>query len=223
MSTPHTVTIEEIESLTPDVGRFVTTKPENFEFKPGQATEVSIPKDHWKDEKRPFTFSSLPEDPKLEFTIKIYPERDGVTDRLAELEVGEELEIGDPWGAITYQGPGVFIAGGAGVTPFLAILRDLHHRGELDGNRLIFSNDTESDIILAGELKRLLGDRALFLVTDEKSATYPTRRIDKELLAEQIDDFEQYFYVCGPPDMVEDVTTALRELGVEEERIVTEE
>lgn len=223
MSEKYTVTIEEIEALTPDVGRFVTSKPEGYDFTPGQATLVSIPKDGWEDEERPFTFSSLRQDPKLEFTIKTYSERDGVTDRLAELEVGEELEIGAPWGAITYQGPGIFIAGGAGVTPFLAILRDLHDKNELGENRLIFSNDTESDIILAGELKRLLGDRALFIVTDEKSATYPSRRVDKEFLQEQIQDFGQYFYVCGPPDMVEDVTGMLEELGADKDQIVTED
>ena len=222
MSAKYNVTIEEIEALTPDVGRFVTSKPEGYDFEPGQATQVAIAKDGWQDEKRPFTFSSLRKDPKLEFTIKTYPERNGVIDRLAELEVGETLEIGEPWGAITYQGPGVFIAGGAGITPFLAILRDLHAKGELDSSRLIFSNDTESDIILAGELKRLLGDRAMFVVTDEESATYPSRRIDQDLLQEQIQDQEQFFYVCGPPKMVEDVTGILKELGIEQGRIVTE-
>jgi ferredoxin-NADP reductase len=222
MDETHSVTLEEIEALTPDVGRFVTSKPEGYSFKPGQATEVAIARDGWRDAARPFTFSSLPDDPKLEFTIKVYPERNGVTDRLAELEVGESLEIGKPWGAITFHGPGVFIAGGAGVTPFLAIFRDLHDRGELGDSRLIFSNDTEDDIILAGELKRLLGDRALFVVTDEKSATYPVRRLDQDFLAEQIDDFEQHFYVCGPPSMVEEVSASLIKLGARPERIVTE-
>lgn len=222
MSAPHTVTIEEVEAVTRDVGRFVTSKPDGYDFKPGQATEVAIPEKDWKDEKRPFTFSSLPEDPKLEFTIKIYPERDGVTDRLAELQVGEKLEIGDPWGAITYQGPGIFIAGGAGITPFISIFRDLAKKGELDGNRLLFSNDTEDDMIIGGELKRLLGNRALFFVTEQDSATYPRRRIDKELLAEQVDDFDQHFYVCGPPQMVEDITAALKDLGADAEKIVTE-
>jgi predicted ferric reductase len=36
-----------------------------------------------------------------------------------------ELIIRDVWGAIEYKGEGVFIAGGAGVTPFIAILRQL--------------------------------------------------------------------------------------------------
>lgn len=223
MSKEHRVTIKEIEAVTHNVGRFVTTKPEGFEFTPGQATEVAIARDGWKDEKRPFTFTSLPNDPFLEFTIKIYPDHDGVTDRLAELQVGDQLIIGDAWGAIEYKGPGVFIAGGAGVTPFISILRDLEKNEKLDGNRLIFSNDTEDDVILAGEFRRMLGDNALYTVTKEESATYQDKKIDKEFLQREISDFDQNFYVCGPPEMVDEVTGYLTELGASEDKIVQEE
>lgn len=223
MSKEYKITIKEVEAVTRNVGRFVTTKPEGYSFRPGQATEVSIAKDGWKDEKRPFTFTSLPEDLLLEFTIKIYPEKDGVTDRLAELQVGEELIIGEPWGAIEYKEPGVFIAGGAGVTPFIAILRDLQKKEEIDGNRLLFSNETEDDIILAGELRRMLGDGALYTVTSEDSRTYREGRIDENFLSQEIKDFDQHFYVCGPPSMVDDVTSSLKSLGASEEKIVVEQ
>lgn len=222
-SNQHNVEILEIEAVTHDVRRFVTSKPEGFEFKPGQATEVAMAKDGWREEKRPFTFTSLPTDPNLEFTIKIYPERDGVTDRLGELEVGDELIIGEAWGAIQYQGPGTFIAGGAGVTPFIAIFRELEKTEKLEGNRLIFSNHSEDDVILAGELRRLFGDRALYTLTEGSSDHYETSRIDRDFLKNEISDFEQNFYVCGPPEMVEDVVADLRDLGVSEDHIVREE
>jgi predicted ferric reductase len=45
--------------------------------------------------------------------------------RIRKLKHGDELIIRDVWGAIEYKGEGVFIAGGAGVTPFIAILRQL--------------------------------------------------------------------------------------------------
>jgi predicted ferric reductase len=44
--------------------------------------------------------------------------------RIRKLKHGDELIIRDVWGAIEYKGEGVFIAGGAGVTPFIAILHD---------------------------------------------------------------------------------------------------
>ena len=113
----HTVKILKVEPVTHDVRRFTVEKPEGFRFEPGQATLVSINQPEWQKEKRPFTFTSLNEWPDLEFTIKIYPDHDGVTSQLGKLRAGDELVIRKPWGTIQYKGPGWFIAGGAGVTP----------------------------------------------------------------------------------------------------------
>lgn len=68
----YNVKIQEIENLTHDVKRFHLEKPKDYHFIPGQATEVSINKAGWKEEIRPFTFTSLNSLPYLEFVIKIY-------------------------------------------------------------------------------------------------------------------------------------------------------
>src|SRR4051812_7895115 len=115
----YRVKIIDIKTVANNVKRFRLEKPEGYEFIPGQATEVSINKEPWKEERRPFTFTSLNEDPFLEFTIKRYPDHQGVTDALHHLNLGDELIVRDVWGAISYSGPGYFIAGGAGITPFL--------------------------------------------------------------------------------------------------------
>lgn len=78
--------------------------------------------------KRPFTFTSLNDNSFLEFTIKIYNDHEGVTKQLGLLKTGDKLLIDDVWGAIEYKGPGYFIAGAAGLTPFIAILRDLYQK-----------------------------------------------------------------------------------------------
>jgi len=220
----HTVTITDIKKITHDVNQYTFEKPEGYEFEPGQATEVAIDKDGWRDEKRPFTFTSLNEDPQLQFTIKIYPEHDGVTEQIGKLEEGDAFIIDDPWGTIQYKGPGVFLAGGAGVTPFIAIFRDLYKRNEINGNRLIFSNKTEKDIILEDEFREILGDNFLNTLTDvEDSDEYLTEFIDKGFIEEHIDDFGQNFYVCGPPKFVTDISSYLQEMGADTEGIVFEE
>lgn len=220
----YTVTIRDIEDVTHDVKQFTFDKPEGFEFEPGQATEVAIDKDGWRDEKRPFTFTSLNEDPHLQFTIKIYPEHDGVTEQIGKLQEGDAFIIDDPWGTIQYKGPGVFLAGGAGVTPFIAIFRDLHKRGEIDENMLIFSNKTEKDIILKDEFREMLGDNFVNTLTDvDESEEYLTEFIDKEFIEKHIDDYGQNFYVCGPPKFVTDISTYLQELGADTDGIVFEE
>src|ERR1700722_19582884 len=114
----YIVRIIGIREVTHDVKSFRFEKPAGYQFIPGQATDVSINKPAWKEEKRPFTFTCLNEDPYLEFTIKRYSDHHGVTDQLHQLGPGDELIIRDVWGAIAYNVPGYFFAGGAGITPF---------------------------------------------------------------------------------------------------------
>ena len=141
------VKIKSIQHITHDVLQIVTEKPGHFNFTPGQATEISINKSRWKTEKRPFTFTSLPGSDFLEFTIKTYPTHKGVTNELLQLKKNDELILHDVFGAIAYKGEGIFIAGGAGVTPFICILRYLQSLNKIGENKLIFANKTKGDII----------------------------------------------------------------------------
>ena len=216
----HIVKILKTEKVTHDVKRFQVQKPEGYSFTPGQATEASINTPELKDEKRPFTITSLNDEAELEFTIKIYKERDSVTKALDELKAGDEIIIHDVWGAIHYKGPGVFIAGGAGVTPFIAIFRQLYKNNKIEGNRLIFSNKTEKDIILKDEFEKMLGSNFYNTLTREKSDKYDNRRIDESFLKEQVKDFNQNFYVCGPDKFVQDIQTILSKLGTSPESVV---
>ncbi len=219
----YSVRIKDIKQITHDVKQFTFEKPEGYEFEPGQATEVSLDKEGWRDKKRPFTFTSLNEDPDLQFTIKIYPDHNGVTEQIGQLVEDDAFLIDDPWGTIQYTGPGVFLAGGAGVTPFIAIFRDLREKGELEGNRLIFSNKTERDIILRGEFQEMLGDDFINVITEESTDRYVEGFIDQEFLADRIDDFDQPFYVCGPPAFNDAMLGYLKDLGADPDGLVFEE
>lgn len=209
--------------VTHNVKQFRLEKPDGFTFTPGQATELSINQDGWKDKKNPFTFTCLTDDPYLEFTIKIYPDSDeGVTNQLSKLAVGDELILRDAWGAIEYKGSGYFIAGGAGITPFIAILRHLNKVGKLAGNKLFFSNKTDKDIILADELKSMLGPDALFLISGQKDSVHDTRRINEAFLKTEVSDFTKHFYICGPDAMVEQINGILTGLGASADLVVFE-
>jgi ferredoxin-NADP reductase len=216
------VAIKSVDSVTHDVRSFTVEKPDGFDFQPGQATDVSIDKDGWRDEKRPFTFTSLPDWDDLQFTIKIYPDHDGVTEQLGQLKAGDHLLIDDPWGTITYKGPGTFIAGGAGVTPFIAILRALQKDGRLGGHRLIFANKTEKDIILRGEFDAMEDLGVTYVLSEENKPEFYHGLIDKQFLKNHIADFSQHFYVCGPDQMVKDINAALKELGADPDGLIFE-
>jgi len=218
----HIVKILEIKEAANNVKSFRIEKPEGYTFVPGQATDVSVNTDALKNELRPFTFTSLATDPFLEFTIKRYPAHHGVTDAIHRLTTGDELVIRDVWGAIEYKGPGYFIAGGAGITPFLAILRWLYKENKLAGNTLLFSNKTEADIIYKNELETMLGRQAVFVLTQEQRPGYPKGPINKDFLQQYVKDFSRHFYICGPDPMVAALADTLGTLGANADAVIFE-
>lgn len=219
----YVVQILSVEKVTHNVRRFKLSKPDSYQFEPGQATDIVINLPEWKNERRPFTFTSLNEWDHLEFTIKIYDDHEGVTNQLGKLKAGDELILHDIWGAIHYKGEGVFIAGGAGVTPFIAIFRQLQKDGKLGNNQLIFSNKTSQDIILKDEFEKMLGDHFINTLTNETDEKYDHGVIDEKYLKEKIKNLDQYFYICGPDPMIEAISKDLEHIGVEKKKIVIEQ
>lgn len=219
----HIVKILSTEPVTHNVKRFTVEKPASYKYIPGQATDVCINKPDWKEERRPFTFTSLNDWDHLEFTIKIYDDHPGVTSLLGKLQIGDELILHAIFGSINYHGEGTFIAGGAGVTPFLAILRQLKKDNQMGSNRLIFSNKTEMDIILKEELTGMLGKNFINTLTAEKTKQYDNSRIDETYLKNKITDFSRYFYVCGPDPMIESIQALLIKLGADKAKVIIEQ
>jgi ferredoxin-NADP reductase len=216
------VKIISIGHITKDVLQIFTVKPQMFGFTPGQAADISINKDGWQNEKRPFTFTSLPDDEYLQFTIKTYPSHKGVTNKLLQLKKNDELIIHEVFGAIAYKGEGVFIAGGAGVTPFISIFRYLRSKNEIGNNKLIYANKTRDDIILKYEFNYTLGKNFINILSDEEAEHYSYGYITENFLKTHITDFNKNIYVCGPPPMMDAVEKILSNLHVDEKLIIKE-
>ncbi len=219
----HIVKIISIKHVTHDVLQIVTEKPQQYNFKPGQATEVSINKDGWADEIKPFTFTSLPKDDYLEFTIKTYPSHKSVTNELLQLKKNDGLILHDVFGAISYKAEGLFIAGGAGVTPYISIFRYLQSKNIIGNNKLLFANKTRADIINEPEFKKLLGANFVNILSDEKVEKYAYGQITEDFLKTYITDLTKNVYVCGPPPMMEAIEKFLSNLHVDKNLIIKEE
>jgi len=223
MSVQHKATLLMREFITHDVQRFIVEHPGGFTFEPGQGVELSINQSDWQNKGRPFTPTNFNDDKVLEFMIKQYPDHKGVTRELHKLPAGSELLISEPFGTIEYKGPGVFLAGGAGITPFIAILRHQIGTDEFSHNTLIFSNKTPADIICEQEFRHYLGEHFVPTTTSESAPGYKNRRIDKDFLQEKIDDFSQNFYVCGPPGFMKAINQSLKELGADPQNLIFEQ
>ncbi len=218
---PH-VSLRVIETnyVTHDVKRFVLEKPPGYTFIPGQSVNVSINLPGWEKELRPFTFTNLPDEDYLEFMIKIYRERNGVTKKLESINRGDELILHDIFGVIHYRGDGVFIAAGSGITPFLSILRYLERYKRIARNVLIYTNKTREDLIMGETLYGMLKDNFIPVFTRENVVGFLERRIDRNFLIEHIADFDQQFYICGPEKFVTDLNEILLSLGATVDHII---
>lgn len=213
----HEVKIRKKHALNHDVVQFRLERPKGYEFVAGQAIELTVRKPTEKGP-GPFTFTGLNTDEDLELTIKIYRERNGLTAALEKLNVGDTVVITDPWDSFIDRGSGVFIAGGAGITPFIALLRQMHKDGKVGESRLIFSNKTRADIFLDDELKSILGDRYVnYISYDDQRRT--ERYIDEAFLRQYIRDVKQPFYVCGPPGFTDSVQGILKGMGASEQMV----
>ena len=224
----YIVKVLKTDFVTHNVKRFAVEKPAGYTFIPGQATEISINKATLQDVLRPFTFTSLPEADHLEFIIKIYTGHSGMTENLLQVKEGDELIVHEVFGTIRYEGPGVFIAGGAGITPFIAILRHLFflelskQNKSVTDNTLLFANRTTEDIILKDELKEILNDH-YHDVIEVSISGQPGKRIDRALLSHYIQPVNHYYYVCGPEIFTTSVVENLLALGISKPQIILEQ
>jgi ferredoxin-NADP reductase len=213
----HEVQIISKQRLNHDVLQFHLQRPEGYQFAAGQAIELLLLEPE-KMGPAPFTFTGLNTTPDLELTIKIYEEHKGLTAALSRLNPGDKVLISDPWDSFTNNGPGVFIAGGAGITPFIALLRQFKAEGNIADSSLFFSNKTPDDIFLHAELKQILGSNYLDVITRSRYGS-ANERIDETFLRKNVKNLKQPFYVCGPPAFTESIQQALKMIGATDQMI----
>ncbi|WP_227625894.1 hypothetical protein [Geofilum rubicundum] len=97
----------------------------------------------------------------------------------------------------------------------------MHAAGKLSGNRLLFGNKRQRDIIMEKELRQWLGDDFVNVLSDEKVDGMAHGFMDEKLIKEN--RVGSKVYVCGPPPMMDAVGDALKKMKVADEDVVTEE
>ena len=218
--------VETLEALTHDIYRLVLDATE-LKYKPGQYVDIKIP---GADEIRSFSMANLPNG-KLEFMIKAYP--DGKFSSLlaeGQIEEGHELKITGPYGVFTLRRnsdrPLLFIGGGAGMAPILALLRSLADQGSERSAVYYYGARGPKDLFHLDELKELEERLPQFRFVPALSDCDEADDWDGErgLITEVVERGEQELtemdaYLCGPPPMVDAAIAMLDAKGVPEERV----
>jgi ferredoxin-NADP reductase len=149
-----------------------------------------------------------------------------------ELRVGDAVEVRGPVGGYFVWepedgGPLLLVAGGSGIVPLRAMLRQRRRSGSDVPVRLLYSSRSLEDVIYRAELDEPAdGVEVIHTLTRAQPAEWTgySRRVDAALLAEVAWPAEDdpLTYVCGPTSFVETVAAGLVELGYTPERVKTE-
>lgn len=214
---------------------FEFTKPEGFDFKPGQYGGFTLINPSETDAggmTRRFSVLSAPDDATLQIATRI--QQSAYKRVLNTLESGAEIKFAGPVGNFTLHEdtsvPAVFIAGGIGVTPFYSMIRDATLKKSPQEMILFYGNNTRSDTALLEELQQYEKDNPHFkliptMANPDEAWQGETGYITYTLLKKYINEIEKpFYYICGSPAMVTALQETLAEMGIDENnKIKTED
>lgn len=203
---------------------------EGMRFQPGQFAWIKLAGSPFTLDEHPFSFSSSAErTDRLEFGIKALGD---FSRGVATIPVRTAAYVDGPHGAFSidrYQAPGyVFIAGGVGITPFLSFLRTMADRGDPRPVILLYAASNWDDATYREELEALEErlDLETIYVLQEAPDDFEgeTGDITGEVLERQLpkERYTRFFFLCGPPPMMDAVHEALLAHGVPEAHVQME-
>ena len=219
-------TIREIHHDTPDVKIFILELEKNIPFKAGQFVMLKINKERFNKliPSRAYSIANAPNDKhELKIIAKIIPDS-AFSQFLDKLKEHEEIEVLGPYGRFVLNENEAkiitLIGAGTGIAPLIGIMDFAFEKG-INVN-LFYCDKTEKDLIHRSEIEALLDSKKINgkLVVTREESNY-SGRIDKLFLNKNITKSDKYF-ICGPPQFVNEVVKNLESQGISEEDIKTE-
>ena len=199
---------------------FVFANENNISWKAGQYMQYTLPHEPMDDrgDKRWFSISSAPSEKEIHLTTRITAEKGSSFKKaLLALQPGEEITADTPEGDFildTVPENIIFVAGGIGITPYRAILKDLQSRSTPMNITLLYANRSLELTTFKDELETIKSTNPGLRI----DYFFGERFITKEDLKKAALRFvKPIFYVSGPEPMVEAFKKTLQEIGIDDE------
>lgn len=230
----HAYEVEEVRQETPNVWTVKLVPPQGEaigDYLPGQfhfltffrGRGLPVEEHHW-------TISSSPaQKDHISSTIKASGD---FTQTIGRTEPGDTAAVHGPFGRFSYvlhpeERDLVFLVGGIGITPVMAMLRHMRDMGDPRSVALLYANRNQDQIVFREELEEMAaGDRPNLTLVHILSGPDPGWTGEKgHVDRERIDTYcgpnlsEKAFYICGPRKMAEGLISLLREMGISGSRI----
>lgn len=206
---------------SPGVESFIFKPAEPLVWKAGQFLHYVLnhaPTDD-RGSDRWFTIASAPYERHVMITTRFATKESSTFKKtLKALKRGDSIEVSDLDGDFIVSDPRkhyVFIAGGIGITPFRAIMKQAEHDGKSLRVNLIYAN-RKNVAAYEKEFAALAKRNPHFKI----HYLFHPQRIDEPTLRELVPDLKTpLFYVSGPGPMVESIGKMLQQIGIPKTRI----
>jgi predicted ferric reductase len=204
----------------------VTLRPKKEAIKKqrvGQFLFVRFPEDKILKESHPFTISSAPHEDALRVTIKA--SGDFTRYLFDHLKPNASAVVEGAYGMFDYKTGGqkqIWIAGGIGLTPFLAFIRDMNGSLAHDVDFYYTVRHPEEALFLE-EIKVAAERNLRFKPYVRFSSTEGSLSVDHILKNANGNLRDHHVYLCGPLPMIQAFEKKFLELGLPKKQIHYEE
>jgi NAD(P)H-flavin reductase len=201
-----------------------------FDFLPGQAVMMGA---HGAEVRRPFSIACSPDRAGETHALELLIALEGGSGDLRWATPGALVDVEGPIGTFTFppslqQSRVLFVAGGTGIAPVRAMLDHVIRRHPAEQISLLYSTRRSDEFAFVEELRAHERAGRLELhqtVTRDEDASWGGRRgrIGRSHFEAVLHDPNATLcFICGPPALVGESTATLRELGVPDALIRTE-
>ena len=198
----------------------------------GQHVDVRLTAPDGYQAVRSYSVANALEGERVELTVEQVRDGEVSPYLIHELGVNDQLEVRGPIGGWFVWRPEQtehvqLIAGGSGLVPLMAMIRERSRAGSTAEFRLLYSVRNPESVLYSAELQQRASELPIaFAYTRAVPSGWPVppRRVDAKTIADATWDssFMPTSYVCGPTAFVETVADLLKSAGHDPARIKTE-
>ncbi|MGB3344130.1 MAG: ferredoxin--NADP reductase [Aequorivita sp.] len=235
MSEFHTLIVSEVKKETPNSVSISFSVPEkskaDFAFKAGQYLTIKH-HSNGKEVRRAYSICSSPKSGELKVGVKKVA--DGTFSEYANnhLKVGDSLEVMPPTGKFLLE-PSlksyVAFAAGSGITPVLSLIKSTLEEMPESSFLLIYGNRSKEETMFYDEIVQLQDQypkrfNVEFVFSRKKEGDAPFGRIGRSLVNFYLknkygESLFESFYLCGPEEMIDEVSATLKYHGINSKQI----
>jgi len=217
----HSLTLVEKKQEVNDIFSFIFKSKDKVDFKAGQHGIFFVKHVKIKKASRSFSIATTPDEKNIMISMRISENPSEFKKALRDMKPGESVIMRGPVGSFYFKEkkPVLLIAGGIGITPYRALIKDNigSEEGLLQTIRLLYS-DSKGDFIYKEELDEMHQGNYV-------EVEYINKR---EQLVEEIKTYalnhkdDAIYFISGSPSMVKSIKEILREMNIQNQNIKTD-